>query len=158
MAYEEQDEQQEQNAHVERINKVRDMYKDADLNTLCLALDTYRQRKDELEGMLKEVNAGYDVLRFELIPTKMDDEGVASPYNVKGLGRITLQSDLRVQVKDQPGLFGWLKRNKLGDLIKETVNASTLKASLKKRIIDGKPLPDGVEVTPLTRAQLTRLK
>jgi hypothetical protein len=154
----EEDDFVDQNAHVQRINAARDEFKGMALNQMIFAMNDLRQEKDRLEEQLKGINARYDVLRHELIPATMEENGVASPYNVTGLGRITLTADLRVRVVQKTGLFDWLRDNRLGDLIQETVNAATLKASLKKRIIEGKEIPDSVECQAFTRASLTKAK
>jgi len=117
----------------------------------------YKLAKETAEHALKEINAHYDVLRFELVPEQMEEDGVEK-LTLEGVGRISLTGDLNIQVlkQNRPDLFAWFKKNKLGDLIQSTVNSSTLKAWVKRRIEDGKPVPELIKVTPITRASITK--
>lgn len=120
------------------------------------AMKEYAGKKEQLENELKVVNAWYDVLRMEIIPEKMDNDGVE---NIKfdGIGRVSLTADMFVAVSDKSGLFEWLNEENLGDLIQPTVNSSTLKAFVKRRMADGKEVPaEFLRVTPFTRASITK--
>jgi autotransporter translocation and assembly factor TamB len=150
------DEQAEQNAHQLRQQECRNQYKESDLITLANAMQEYRQKKDELEDQLKIINAFYDTLRIELIPTRMETDGVEK-ITLAGIGRISLTGDVNTRIIDKPGFFDWLRVNKLGDLVQETVMPSTLKAFIRRRAKDGKELPtDFVSIKPFTRASITK--
>ena len=106
---------------------------------------------------LAELNAAHDVLRFELIPDKMEQENIESGIRYTGVGQIVLLADLRVTVKEKPGLFAWLKKRKLGDIITPGINSSTLTAFIKQRIKDGKDIPsDECTITPITKASIRK--
>lgn len=129
-----------------------------ELKALVLKQAEYRDRKAELERQLAKCNGAYDVLRFELVPGKMDEQGIEN-IRYPDIGRVSLTPDLLVSTK--PGmkdrLFGWLKKNKLGDLIQPAVNSSTLKAFVKGRMRDGKSYPqEFLNITPVTRASITK--
>ena len=80
-----------------------------------------------------------------------------SSMKVDGYGRLGLTDDLRVKMLDKEQVYEWLEENDMGDMITETVNASTLKASLRKRLQKGEEVPDNLfELTPFTRANLTK--
>lgn len=112
--------------------------------------------KEAAEERLMKVNAKFDVLRFEAIPAEMDRMNI-DRITYAGIGRVSLTPDVQVSVKDKPGFFSWLKKNKLGDLIQPTVNSSTLKSWLKGRIKDGKKYPlECLNVNPVTRASITK--
>lgn len=150
------DDSGEQEDKVDRKAKYRDEYKGASLNDMIRAMHKVRQIKEEYEDKLKELNAHYDVLRIELIPGKMEEEGIER-IAIEGVGRVSLTADMYVSVADKSGFFGWLRKHKLGDLIKEQVPSSTLKAFVKNRIIKGTPVPtELVKVTPFTRASITK--
>ena len=138
-------------------DEFRALYKDTDLLTCVHAMSKLRDRKEKGEEVMAKINAEYDVLRIEVIPKKMEDEGLEN-LKVKGVGRVNLTGDMYIKQANKSGLFSWLRKNKLGDLIQEGVNSSTLKAFIKGRIKDGKPVPgkELVVVTPFTRASITR--
>ncbi len=113
--------------------------------------------KEKLEAELRDVNAYYDVLRLEKVPERAELDGVESA-KFEGIGRLSFRHDLFLQTKNPSELNLWLRGHKLGDLIKQTVNSSTLKAFIKNRIKDGKELPPAelVKVTPVTMATITK--
>jgi len=153
MSYEER----EDSVFEEAKATARTKYSGMSLRDLVEYMDRERKEKDRLEVALKLINAAYDVLRFESIPERMESDGVER-VSYEGIGRVSLTADLRVQTKNKDALFGWLRKNKLGDLITDTVNSSTLKAFVKERMQKGKPLPDGwmVAISPITRASITK--
>lgn len=142
-----------------RKKEFRSRYKtNTDLIKLAKVMKAVQDTKERLEEELKMVNAEFDVLRLEIIPSAMENKGLEN-FTVEGLGRVGLTSDMYVKVASgaQPKLFAWLRKRKLGDLIQETVNSSTLKAFVKGRIETGKDIPkDLVKVTPFTRASITK--
>lgn len=144
---------------VERKNKYRDLHKEIrDPIALAKLMAEVRERKDKLDDELKLVNAEFDVIRIELIPTLFDDLGLEN-LRVADLGRVSLTGDVFVSLPaaQKVGLFGWLKKRKLGDLIQENVNSSTLRAFVKDRIKAGKEIPEEfLRVTPYTRASITK--
>ena len=155
----EQDQGQEQdiNPHIARVNAFRDQYKDVLLIDCCRALAEVKRKKEELDEQLKAVNAEFDVLRIDVIPQKMEDEGVSSPFNVKGVGSVRITADLRTRTTNEAEFFKWLRDNKMGDLIKETIAPSTLKAWAKNRIVSGKVYPEELlKIETFSRASITR--
>jgi hypothetical protein len=144
----------------ERKQVYRDAHAGKSIEDLCKAMLECQQKKDELEEQLKEVNAAFDVLRLELIPAECENRGIEG-LKIAGIGRLTLTGDMYVRpVADQQGeFFKWLRKNKVGDLIKETIAPSTLKAFVKSRLKQGKPVPDEfVKTTPFTRASITKAR
>lgn len=139
--------------------EAREKHKGKDLRALVETQALFRDKKAALESDLAKCNAEYDVLRFELVPGKMDEMGIE---NIKydDIGRVSLTADLLVSTKpaEKAGLFGWLKKHKLGDLIQPSINSSTLKAFVKGRMKEGKPYPsDFLNITPVTRASITKV-
>lgn len=128
---------------------------------LARTMDKVRARKDKLEEELKLVNAEYDVIRIELIPTLFEDKGLEN-LKIKNLGRVSLTGDIFCRTSNKTELHDWLRSVGLQDLITEGVNSSTLKAFVKDRMKIGDPLlkplpPEGsVRVTPYTRASITK--
>ena len=126
--------------------------------TLAAEMKSLKDVMDWMESVSKFANAEYDMLRMVLIPQAMEKEGLESPLNVSGVGRVSLTGDLFISVTDKEVFHAWLHSHKMGDLIIESVNSSTLKAWAKERIKSGKIMPDGslVKVTPYTRASITK--
>lgn len=154
-----EDDVREGEARIERMQAYRDQHKGKTLKDLVLAMQKAQFRKVAIEADLKNANAEFDVLRFELVPEKMDEDGVER-VSYDGVGRVSLTPDLRVNTPAgaKPNLFKWFKSHKLSDLIVPTVNASTLKAWVKQRMKEGKELPPSemLNVTPITRASITK--
>lgn len=84
------------------------------------------------EELLKPINDTFNVYKSEKCPALFDQSGVTS---------IPLDEGFRVGISARfvasivPGkkdaAFDWLRKNELGDLIQETVNAGTLSAAGK---------------------------
>lgn len=126
------------------------------LKKLVEEMNELRKLKEKTERELAKVNAFYDVLRFEKVPEQMESDGVEN-VRFEGIGLVTLTADLRISVRDKPGLFAWLRAKKLGSLIKQEVAPSTLKASIKNMMKAGKPTPsEFVRIDPITRATIVK--
>lgn len=113
-----------------------------------------QRRYDILDGQRKEIMAQMDQLRLHEIPNEMSNRDVTS---LKGeWGRCTLTADLSVSTPAQNKLEfqQWLRDNGHGDLIQDTVNASTLKAWVKEQMGNGVEIPDLIKVSPFSRAVL----
>ena len=124
----------------------------AEMNDIRLLLDTAKEVKTSLQKK-------YDALRLNLVPSAMDDEGVTS-INIDGIGRMGLTADLYASIPadQKPEAYEWLRDNQHGDIIKETVNAGTLKATFKAIIKKGEEtIPENIfKVTPFSRAAITK--
>ena len=111
------------------------------------------EQADELKSTIGKV---YDWVRTGMLPEKMDEEGI-DLLRVDGVGRVSLTSDINVSVVDKDESFKWLEESGHSDMITETVNASSLKALLRRLIRDGKEVPEAIyKVTPFTRASITK--
>ena len=122
---------------------------------------TMIQVKDELEEA-KQIQAAaqkkFDALRKFVIPTKMEDMGIQS-VNITGVGRLSLRAEMYAGF--QPGMqddaITWLEQHGHGDLVKETVHNSTLKAFLKEQLREGEILPDELfKQEPYMMATITK--
>lgn len=108
-------------------------------------------RLDALDAEKKPLQAEYDRLRLEAIPSAFAEEDITSVTG--GFGRCTLTSDLYVSAPNKQALHEWLESSGNGDLIQPTVNAQTLKAFVKEQMKAETELPDGLlKVTPFSRA------
>lgn len=148
----------EGNAHDERRMHYRKLHEGKDLHLLVRTMKNVQQEKERIEDTLKHLNAEFDVLRFELVPERMENDGVER-VSYEGIGRVSLTADVRVTMiaPAKAKFFDWLKKHKLSDLIQPGVNSSTLKAWVKDRIKQGKEVPgEYLNVTPITRASITK--
>lgn len=153
---EQQEEAQSLNEFEQWKVEARNAYAAMSLKELVEKMNEGRLEKEKTERRLARINAFYDVLRFEKVPEQMETDGVEN-VRYEGIGLVTLTADLRIQIRDKKGLFAWLRAKRLGSLIKEDVNSSTLKASIKGMMKSGKPVPtDFVKVDPITRAAITK--
>lgn len=117
------------------------------------ALKTLYERTDEVK---KAVGKAYDHVRVLVLPTKMDAEGIDG-MTVAGIGRVSITGDIHTSMVDREAAFLWLEENGHGDVIQETVNASTLKALLRKRLREGQEIPETLfKVSPFDRASITK--
>lgn len=127
----------------------------AKFKEVCDKLAGIKPVKTELEKEKK-------FLAESLIPEMMDDDGITN-ITLEDIGRVTLTSDVyaRIPAEKKDEAYQWFRDHKLGDLIVETVNAGTLKATVKKRIKDPTldQLPEDLfSVTPFSRASITKVK
>jgi hypothetical protein len=127
--------------------------------TLDLAreMKALRDTKDLADHIASELGKRYDFMRLALLPERFEAEGLQN-LKAEGLGRVSLRGDIYAGIL--PGkkedAFTWLGDTGRGDLIQPTVNASTLKASLKKAIEAGEDIPEDIfRVSPYTTAVIS---
>lgn len=121
-------------------------------------MDECNTMKARVGEMVKSpLEAIYDMLRFAIIPARMEAEGITS-ITVEGIGRCNAVPDVQVKQLDKTALYDWLVENELEDMIVQSVNAQTLAAFVRNRIKDGKTLPaiEVLDVKAIQRAQITR--
>jgi hypothetical protein len=117
-----------------------------------------KNRIDSMKEEMKDLNKEYDRLRLEEIPSLMEDQGIER-LSVDSVGTIYLTSDLYASIPaaGREGAYEWLGDHGYGDLVTQTVNASTLKAFVKGAIERGEELPDELfKVSPFTRAAIRK--
>jgi hypothetical protein len=143
----------------ERTKFYEGKHKGKRLIDLAYEMDDIKRVKEYLDRLSTRVNAEFDALRLMVIPSLMEDEGIEN-LTVEDLGRLGLTGDMYVSIKagKKEEFFQWLNKHKLGDLIVDTVNPSTLKSFVKLRMDAGKDLPvDLLNVSPYTRASITKV-
>ena len=122
------------------------------MNDIRIQLDKAKEVKTKLQGK-------YDILRLNLIPAAMEENDITN-ITIDGIGRLGLTSDIYASVvaKNKDETWEWLRNNGHGDIIKETINAGTLKATLKAIMRKGEEtIPEGLfKITPYTRASITK--
>jgi hypothetical protein len=140
--------------------EMRAKYGKLDLVQLAIQMGAIQAEKERIDEMAKAVGREFDWLRLNAIPGKMDEEGIAN-IKVSGLGQVKLTGDMYVSVlaENRPKVYEFFRDHNRGDIISESINAATLKATVKDMFKKGEEIPeDLIKVTPFTRASITREK
>jgi hypothetical protein len=142
--------------------KIAEQSVTADLVQKGIELETMKEEIERHEAELKAMKDRYDELRLTEIPELMERVGVASEgrgsFTTATGARISLRNDLHVgyNKEEEQEVFAWLRENGLGDIIKPAVHNATLKAVVRERIEDGKPIPPLITQFYRTSATLTK--
>ena len=133
-------------------------YSELNLNDLAHFMKDTKEALLEAKTKVSEIQKVFDDLRKRAIPNKMEDMGIESA-KITGVGRLSLRGEAYAGfVKEtKEDAMTWLEDNGHGDLIKEDVNASTLKAFLKEQIRNGEVIPDNLfKFDPYLMATITK--
>lgn len=115
---------------------------------------------DVMKPVLTMFNDEYDRIRKGKLPDLMA-ETECRTATFEGIGRLSLAADCYASIPadQQATAFQWLRDNKYGDLIKETVNSGTLKSWAMEGLSNGREMPEDVfKITPYSRASITKIK
>jgi len=112
-----------------------------DAATMGKAMIATRNDLDQYKATKARYEKRYEWLRKHL-PKKMEDEGIEK-FTIDGKN-IRIGSQLFASILKDNRLFAydWLRSNGLGDIIVETVNSSTLKATVKEQMGQGVNFPE----------------
>lgn len=136
----------------------------ANLKSTIPTLDLLREfkaakdLKEACDLLSKESGRLYDYLRLALVPERFEEDGISN-MKVEGVGRVQLAGDLYAGIikGNEERAFEWLGDNGRGDLVKQTVNSSSIKAVLKKMLTEGEEIPaDLFKAEPFTRASIVK--
>jgi hypothetical protein len=126
-------------------------------------MERLRYEIDALEDQAKTRKERYRELSERIIPDLMETVGMVDK---DGKGSMSMQSGSKIYLKsdayvncraeDKPALLRWLRSHKLKDMIRQDVNAQTLKAFCKEQFEDDEPLPPMITMHFVTNAQLRR--
>lgn len=140
----------------ERFELATDKNRLGDLTTAIQLMNVMQLFADKVGDMVKSpAEKAYNALRFSIVPDFMSDAEITT-LTVEGVGRVNLADDISLSVEDKEKMTNWLTENDLEDMIQRTVNTQTLTAFVRRRIKAGETTPDGVKITPVTRASITR--
>lgn len=110
------------------------------------------------ETLKKEVSKVHEEWKTRVIP-KMFEDANASTHTIKGVARITVSQKTYASITNQADGYEWLRKNELGGLIQETVNASSLSAAAKELMGKGMELPEEYfKVTIMPSVSVTAVK
>ena len=128
--------------------------------TLAEVFKDLRQKMDYHKAEESRVRKFFDALSTQVIPEKLAEDGMQGIKLADGAGRIELRPNAYCSIKAGQGqaLQNWLNENEFGDIIKETVNASTLKSFVKTQIENGELTPPEsiVNYQPYVRATIVK--
>lgn len=131
-------------------------FDDLTIPQLATAMKGIQQELEASKEITTSLQKRYDYIRKNLLPEKMENEGIAS-VKIVGVGRISLRPEAYTQTMDAKELLRWMIANGFEDLIKETINPSTLKAFAKEQVKKGEPLPpeEVFKFTPFMMATIS---
>lgn len=96
-----------------------------------------------------------------LMPEMFDKNKIGSSFNTKSGFRVTISSRLSVTMSgDEEKAMDWLRSNGLGNIIKPTVNASSLSSAVKEliEVKNMEPPTDLFSVKPSPFTSITKTK
>lgn len=134
-------------------------YKSFSLQQLAERFRELQYELKESKAKSAEIQKEFDYLRKAVLPEKMEELGFDT-VNITGVGRISLRAEIYASIiaDQREAALTWLSENGHGALIKDTVNASSLKALMKEQIGLGEIFPEEIfNCTPYTMATLTKL-
>lgn len=119
------------------------------------AMEGLNAEIEEAEEHIKQLKARYKELTTYRIPKALEAEGLKNFRLASGRGITTAeQYYVSVRAEDKPEFLQYLRDHGQGSLIKEDVNAQTLKAYIKGCVKDGLEYPASiVNVTVMPVAQ-----
>jgi hypothetical protein len=127
------------------------------LRELCVTMQEMAVEIEKIETDLADFKKSYDQLRTVTIPAKLEELGLRNA-TFEGIGRVQVAADL--QCSTAAGRKGdamqWLKDSGYADMIREDYNASSMKALVKRLLVDGVEIPDFMNVYPFQRASIVK--
>ncbi len=128
------------------------------LRQLCVQMKDLQLKALAIKADAAAVREPLDDLRLRKIPDLMASLEVKTT-TFTGLGRVQLAADLyasTISGKKEDAMT-WLRDCGYGDMIKPTVNSSSLKALFRQQIKAGVMPPDDIfKITPFTRASIVK--
>ncbi|NBS71071.1 hypothetical protein EBT31_19515, partial [bacterium] len=105
--------------------------------------DVVRTMHDRLEEAEKTLSRCVQLLSTSVLPRRFQEEGI-STITMKELGaRFTVSTRMTASMLDKDMAIEWLEENGYGDLVKPTVNSSTLSKFAAEYVLEkGQDLPD----------------
>lgn len=117
-----------------------------------------RDKRDKAKKDAEEAQVVFDLFRKRDFVSIMEDMGVES-MRVKDIGVVSITTDAYTSVKkeNREAAYKWLKDNGHGDVIKNNVNSSTMKALLKDLRRQGVEFPEEIfSFTPFSYVKINK--
>jgi hypothetical protein len=127
------------------------------LRELCAEMKVLQLKALDLKAQAAEVRIPLDNLRLKKIPELMASLDVKTA-TFQGIGRVQTAPDLYCSTHKgrKDDAIQWLHDCGYGDMVKETYNSSSMKALIRRLIVDGADVPDFMNVTPFVRASIVK--
>lgn len=106
---------------------------------------------DALDKIKKYMWNHTEMWKKSITPDRMEEADMTSA-KVEGVGTVSLRDEMSVKQLDKAKVAEWLTDIGRDDIISESINASSLKSVVKKRIEAGEEIPDCIEVNPYQNA------
>ena len=119
-----------------------------------------RAKLDQAKAVAAELQKEFDDLRKVQLPEAMEAAGLEST-RLPNIGTVSIRTDAYASIRggQQDGAYQWMKDNGFGDLIKDFVHSSTLKAFLKEQFREGEDLPEEIfSFLPYSYVAITKSK
>lgn len=131
-----------------------------DMNTLremCVEMKALQAKALDLKAQAAEVRIPLDNLRLKKIPEMMAALDVKTA-TFTGVGRVQTAPDLYCSTAKgrKDDAMTWLRDCGYEDMIKESYNATSMKALMRRLITDGVETPDFMNITPFIRASIVK--
>ncbi len=145
-----------------KLSKAMDLVKTkgatpADVATIYVVVKT---TDEAIEETIKPIGGLKDHIKFIALPESFNTAGVDS-LNLSIGYRVTLSETVVASIRADKRVeaYKWLRKNKHGGMITETVNSSTLGAFARAEIEANRSLPDDIfNVLPRVSASVTKIK
>ena len=128
------------------------------LRQLCVQMKELQMKALQVKADAAAIRELLDDLRLRKIPDLMASLEVKTT-TFTGLGRVQLAADLYASTiaGKKEDAMAWLRDCGYSDMIKPTVNSSSLKALFRQQIKEGVMPPDDIfKITPFTRASIVK--
>jgi hypothetical protein len=134
--------------------------KSAKIDSLKIACQMLCECEDEIEKIeltLKDQKTRRDALRLKTIPDLLEEEGLKNA-TFEGIGRVQVTSDLQCTTKagKKMDAIQWLQDSGYVDMVREDYNAISMKALIRRMLVDGADIPEFLNVHTFQRASVTR--
>jgi hypothetical protein len=132
-----------------------------DLNTLrelCAEMKVLQLKALDIKAQAAEVKIPLDHLRLKKIPDMMQALDVKTA-TFQGIGRVQTASDLYCSTAKgrKAEAMTWLRDCGYEEMISESYNASSMKALMRRLIMDGTDTPEFMNITPFVRASIVKV-
>jgi hypothetical protein len=115
--------------------------KQVTVKSLGIVYAKARAEKARLNALIKAQQIIVEATQQELIEM-MESQDYTS-VKLEGGVSISIKDDVYSSVKDKPAFMSWISENDMEDLL--SVNYQTMNSLVKSRLIDGQPVPAGIE-------------
>lgn len=109
-------------------------------NVIRLAAEEIKEAREAINDMSDTLSR---ITIPDIIANLKERTGEKPPFNIEGVGRVTVSYRFSASMVDKELALGWLRDNGHEGIIQETVNSSTLSAFAKNLLET-----DGIELPP----------